>query len=167
MKIALKQWQPEYEPYLVKYGNNAAIASNLTNTFPHPYTPEKAAEFVKMVTAQKPTQVFAICLEEEPIGAIGIFPQSDIMCKNAELGYWIGEPFWGRGIAQTAIGLMIDYAFQTWDITRIYARPFGTNTQSQRVLEKCGFKLEGRFDKTIFKNGVFLDELVYAVRRQP
>jgi RimJ/RimL family protein N-acetyltransferase len=81
-----------------------------------------------------------------------------------ELGYWVAEPFWGKGIMTKAVLQMVDYGFKTFDITRIFARPFGTNIASQTVLEKAGFILEARLDKTLYKNGEFLDELIYAVR---
>ncbi|HRD40466.1 MAG TPA: GNAT family protein, partial [Bacteroidia bacterium] len=91
--------------------------------------------------------------------------QQDIMCKNAELGYWLSEEYWGNGIVPKVVSQLVDYGFRNFDITRIYARPFGNNPSSQRVLEKCGFKLEARIEKSIFKNGEFLDELIYAVRK--
>ena len=84
---------------------------------------------------------------------------------NAELGYWLAEPFWGQGIMSDAVKQIVDYAFNTLEIDRIFARPFGTNLASQKVLEKNNFKLEARFEKTLFKNGEYLDELVYAIRR--
>ena len=92
-------------------------------------------------------------------------PQADVHRKNAELGYWLAEPYWGQGIITRAITRMVSYGFEHWDIHRIFARPFGTNIASQRALEKAGFVLEARFEKTIFKNGEYLDELVYAIRR--
>ena len=100
----------------------------------------------------------------EAVGSIGLHPQSDIMEKNLELGYFLGEPFWGQGISTQAVLQMIPYGFQHFDVVRIFARPFGNNPASQRVLEKAGFQLEARIDKNIYKNGVFLDELIYAVR---
>ena len=89
------------------------------------------------------------------------------MCKNAELGYWLAEPFWGKGIITYAIQEMVEYGFKTFDITRIFAIPFGTNIASQKALEKAGFILEARLNKTIFKNGEYQDELIYAIRKQP
>jgi RimJ/RimL family protein N-acetyltransferase len=79
------------------------------------------------------------------------------------MGYWLAEEYWGRGIMTGAVKQVIEYGFQTFDITRIFARPFSTNLASQRVLEKAGMKLEARFEKTLFKNGRFMDELVYSV----
>jgi len=149
---------------LVQYANNPKIADNLTNVFPHPYTKENGEFFINMATSHDPLRIHAIDVNGEMIGAIGIHPQADIMVKNAELGYWLAEPFWGKGIMTEAIRQSIKYGFETFDINRIYARPFGSNIGSQKALEKAGFQLEGRFKKTIFKNGRYEDELVYAVR---
>jgi RimJ/RimL family protein N-acetyltransferase len=84
---------------------------------------------------------------------------------NAELGYWIGQPFWGKGIMTTVIQKMVKYSFENFDITRIFARPYGSNIGSQKALEKAGFKLEAKFEKILIKNNVFEDELVYAIRK--
>ena len=166
MNFTLRSWTPGDLPSLVKYANNFKIAKNLTNLFPHPYTEESGRGFIRMATEGTPHRIRAIDVNGEAVGAIGLHPQTDIMCKNAELGYWLAEPFWGQGITTRAVRQTVDYGFEHWDITRIYARPFGTNIASQKVLEKAGFVLEGRFEKTIFKNGEYLDELIYAVRRE-
>jgi [ribosomal protein S5]-alanine N-acetyltransferase len=107
----------------------------------------------------------AIDINGEAIGGIGIHPKDDIECKNAEMGYWLGEPFWGNGIITKAVLQMVDYGFVNFEIDRIFARPFGTNIASQKVLEKTGFVLEARFAKTLFKFGEYQDELIYAIRR--
>ncbi|RYD74345.1 MAG: N-acetyltransferase [Sphingobacteriales bacterium] len=165
MEFTLRNWQHNDLENLVKYANNYNIAKNLTNQFPYPYTAENALGFIKMAMADKPTRIFCIAVDNESVGAIGIHPQTDIMCKNAELGYWLGEPFWGNGIISKAIKQMLKYGFETFDINRIFARPFGSNIGSQKALEKAGFALEARFEKTIFKYDKFEDELVYAFRR--
>ncbi|MBI3135146.1 MAG: GNAT family N-acetyltransferase [Bacteroidetes bacterium] len=162
--ILLRPWTKQDLNTLVNYANNPNIAGNMTDGFPHPYTPEKGEAFLRMAM-QEPIHIFAIDLKGEAIGGIGIHPQNDIHKKNAELGYWLAKPFWGKGIIVEAIRQIIPIAFKQYDINRIFARPFGTNLASQRVLEKSGFKLEARFEKTLFKNGVFVDELVYALRR--
>lgn len=137
----------------------------MTDLFPHPYTMEKGREFITYASKGNPPNILAIEVEDQAAGGIGIHPQSDIQRKNAELGYWLAEPYWGKGIVTRAVVQMVAYGFKNWDITRIFARPFGTNYASQKVLEKAGFILEGRFEKTLFKNGEFIDELIYAVRR--
>jgi RimJ/RimL family protein N-acetyltransferase len=151
---------------LVEYANNFKIAKNLTDMFPHPYTDVDGVNFIKNATLQVPPNILAIEIDGRASGGIGIHPQSDIHRINVELGYWLAEPYWGHGIMTRAIVEMVDYAFKNWDIERIFARPFGTNIASQRVLEKAGFQLEARFEKTLIKNGKLLDEIFYAVRRK-
>ena len=151
---------------LVKYANNPNIANNLTDKFPYPYTKENGKMFIEFATKNTPTNIFAIDINGEICGGIGIHPQEDVHRKNAELGYWLAEPFWGNGIITKAIIQIVEYGFINFDITRIFARPYGTNVASQRVLEKAGFTFEGRFEKTLFKNGEFKDELIYAVRKK-
>lgn len=151
---------------LVKYANNPKIANNLTDKFPYPYTKENGKMFIEMATKNDPVNIFAIDINGEACGGIGIHPQDDVHRKNAELGYWLGETFWGNGIITKAIAQIVEYGFKKFDFTRIFARPYGTNAASQKVLEKAGFVLEGRFEKTLFKNGEFKDELIYAIRKK-
>ena len=148
---------------LVKYANNYNIAKFLTNQFPHPYTDDDGRKFISSVANNNPTNVFAIEVNGEAVGSIGIFPQSDIHKKNAEMGYWLAEPFWGNGIITRAIGEIVEYGFKTFDITRIFARPFSTNLASHRVLEKAGFVCEARLKNALYKNGEYMDELIYAM----
>ncbi len=162
----LRPWTPGDLSSLIKYGDNPNIAKNMSDQFPHPYTEEKGKAFIEHATQNDPPNILAIEVNGQAAGGIGIHPQPDIYRKNAELGYWLAEPFWGQGIITRAIPQMVSYAFEHWDTTRISARPFGTNLASQRVLEKAGFVLEARLENTIFKNGEYLDELIYAARRR-
>lgn len=165
MQFQLRPWRPSDIDSLVRYANNPKIAANLTNQFPHPYTREAGEGFIEMTLKSTPTRIFAIEIEGEAGGGIGLHTQTDIHLKNLELGYWLAEPFWGKGIMSAAIQQMVVYGFEHFDVNRIFARPFGTNIGSQKALEKAGFILEGKFEKTLFKNGEYLDELIYAVRR--
>lgn len=165
-KFKLRPWSMTDLDSLVKYANNQNIAKNLTDKFPFPYTESDGKAFIEFATKADPVQIFAIDIDGQAIGAIGIYPQDDIFRKNAELGYWLAEPFWGQGIISSAIRYAVNYAFETYDIDRVFARPFGTNIASQRVLEKNNFVLEGRFEAVLIKNGVLLDEFVYAIRRK-
>jgi RimJ/RimL family protein N-acetyltransferase len=165
MEFKLRPWNKEDLPSLVHHANNWNVAKNLMDRFPHPYTEADGIVFLSTITNDDPVQHFAIDINEQAVGGIGIHPQPDIYRKNAELGYWLAEPFWGKGIVTKAIQQMVAYGFSHFEINRIFARPFGTNLASQRVLEKAGFRLEGRFQKTIFKNGEYIDELVYAIRK--
>lgn len=164
--FTLRSWRLTDLETLVKYANNPHITNNLSNSFPYPYTHESGEKFINMVLSiGEPQRIFAIALNDEIIGSIGLHPQSDIMIRNMELGYWVAEPFWGRGIATAAIPQMVDYCFRTFEVTRIFARVFGSNIGSQRVLEKADFLLEAKFTGTIYKNGRTEDELIYAVRK--
>jgi len=165
MSFSLRPWAITDLDNLIKHGNNINVAMFMMNKFPHPYTRERGEQFIQYANSHQPIHLFAIDIAGEACGGIGIHPQEDIHCRNAELGYWLGEAHWGKGIVSKAIVQMVDHGFKNFDIDRIFARPFGTNIRSQKVLEKAGFKLEGRFEKTLFKNGEQLDELIYAVRK--
>ncbi len=165
MKFKLRPWKLTDIDDLVCFANNPKIASKLTNQFPHPYYRKDAVDFIKKVLLHDPNQVFAIEVDGKAAGAIGVFPQSDIHIKNMELGYWLAEIHWGKGIMTEAVKQMVEYGFKTFTIDRIFARPFGTNISSQKVLEKAGFRLEAKFEKTVYKNGKYLDELIYAIRK--
>jgi len=165
MEFKLRPWESGDLGNLVRYANNFNIAKNLTDKFPHPYTLDDGKAFLAMASEFDPPRILAIVMEEGAIGSIGVFPQTDVHRYNAEMGYWLAEPYWGRGIITRAIARMVDYGFKTWEINRIFARPYGTNLASQRVLEKNGFKREALFEKALVKNGILLDELIYAIRR--
>lgn len=165
MPFVLRPWVLSDLPCLVHAANNFEIARYLTDLFPHPYTAENGQSFLEFASNQ-PHHIFAIEVDGQAVGSIALHPQADVHRKNAELGYWLAQPYWGQGIITQAVRQMVAYGFQTFDITRIFARPFGTNRASQRVLEKASFTVEAQLSQTIFKNGEFLDEWVYAVRRQ-
>ena len=166
MNITLREWAEADLDSLVKYADNINIAKWLTNAFPHPYTEADGRKYLSMVANNSPVKVFAIDIDGEAVGSIGFVLQLDIHEKNAELGYWLAEPFWRKGIMPCAIQKMIEYGFNTFDITRIFARPFSTNKASRRVLEKAGFTLEATLPKALFKYGEYIDELIYTIRRQ-
>lgn len=165
MQFSLRPFRESDLDSLVSYANNWNIAKFMTNRFPHPYTEKDGKEFITFANQNDPVTIFTIDIAGHASGAIGVHPQSDVMRKNAELGYWVAEPFWGKGIVSAAILQMVDYGFKNFDIHRIFARPFGNNKASQRVLEKTGFVLEAHIKGNIYKNGEYLDEMIYAVRR--
>lgn len=165
MEFLLRPWKESDLGNLIKFANNKKISDNLTDKFPYPYTSDYGKRFIEFAQSMKPPVVFAIDVDGTAIGGIGVHPQTDISRKNAELGYWLAEPYWGKGITTEAVKQIIDYGFKEFDITRIYARPFDNNIASKRVLEKVGFIFEARFEKTLIKNGVLLDELFFAIRK--
>jgi RimJ/RimL family protein N-acetyltransferase len=161
----LSSWSPSKTEDLLHFANNSEIAKMLTNQFPHPYTKEAAKRFIEMAASHDPIRIFCIEVEGRAAGGIGIHPQSDVWAKNAELGYWLAQPYWGRGICTEAVKRVTCYAFEHLDIQRLFARPFGSNKASQRVLEKAGYQLECILKNTIFKDNGFQDEYIYAFRR--
>lgn len=166
MNFKLRPWKTSDLNNLVNFANNPKIANNLTDEFPHPYLKEHGKKFIKMATNDNPTLIFAIEVDGIASGGIGLHQQTDLHKKNMELGYWLADIHWGKGIMSGAVKEIVAYGFKTFPINRIYARPFGTNKGSQRVLEKAGFIQEGKFINAIYKNGHYLDELIYAVRKE-
>jgi [ribosomal protein S5]-alanine N-acetyltransferase len=164
MQSILRPWQSSDLESLLKHANNADVSRFLTDKFPHPYTKDDGLQFLE-IAMNTANHIFAIDVNGEAVGGMGLHIQSDIMRKNAEVGFWLGKELWGKGIASKHLPTLITYAFSNTDITRLYARAFGNNKGSQRVLEKSGFILEAHLKDTIFKHDEFLDELIYAVRR--
>ena len=165
MIIKIRKWQLSDVDNLVRFANNKEISDNLADAFPFPYTKEFGLKFITRVSNEVPTKIFAITIGNSAIGSIGIFPDQDIYRKNGAIAYWIAEPYWGKGIATSAIEQIVAYGFDHLELTRIYAKPFGTNMGSQRVLEKVGFQLEATIPEAVFKNGKYLDEKIYGIRK--
>jgi RimJ/RimL family protein N-acetyltransferase len=107
----------------------------------------------------------AIDMDGACIGGIGLILNSDVYVYSAEIGYWLGEPFWNQGIATEAVRQMIEYCFYYFDIIRIYAEVFEINKASMRVLEKNGFYLEGVRRKAVYKNAVLMDDYIWVKLR--
>ena len=148
---------------LMKYANNAAIARQLLDHFPHPYNEEAAHEWLQAAQDQEPEVSFAIATPDELIGGIGLLLRYDVFRRTAEVGYWLGEPFWGRGIASLALNVFTRWAFEKLDFARIQAHVYESNPASRRVLEKAGFTLEGRLRNGATKNGQLMDLYLYAL----
>jgi len=159
----LRPWHPRDADALVKYANNANIARNLRDRFPHPYTLRDAKAFIHSCAAVRPHVSFAIVVDGEAAGGIGISRGSDIERFSAEIGYWLGEPFWGRGIAVEAVQLMSEYAFGSCRLLRLFALPFAENRRSTRVLEKAGYSREAILRASSVKDGVVRDQALYAL----
>ena len=166
MNFILRPWQLSDIESLAKYANNKDLTTYFTNRFPIPYTENDAKNFIEMAINDSPMLKYAIEIGGEAIGGIDFHPQADVLCKNIEIGYWIGEPFWGKGIMTEVVKQIIPIGFERFDVTRIYAKVFEGNIGSQKVLENAGFTLEARFENIIYKYDTFQDELIYGVRRQ-
>jgi [ribosomal protein S5]-alanine N-acetyltransferase len=162
MDITLRKWGQSDLEKLVEYANNKNISDTLSDGFPSPFSLDDGVKFIERANSSEPTCMFAILWKGELAGSVGIFPESDYHRKNAAVAYWVAEPFWGNGIATEAIKQIVKYGFQTFDITRVWANPFGNNIASHRALEKAGFTLEAVLSKSVFKNGEYLDEYIYS-----
>ncbi|WP_394993822.1 GNAT family N-acetyltransferase [Emticicia sp.] len=156
----LRQWQSGDEDSLSENANNHKIWRNLKDVFPHPYTPNDAYEWVK-IASNTPTN-FAIEVKGKAVGGIGVLLKGDIYKRNAEIGYWLGEKYWGQGIISAAINEIVDYAFRNFDIFRIYTGVFEYNLASMRVLEKAGFHQEAILKKSLVKENELFDEHIFV-----
>ncbi len=158
----LRDWVENDAPPLVKYANNIKIWRNLRDLFPHPYTLKDAHEFLSNVTQADPKTVFAIATEQEAIGSIGLSIGSDVHRYTAELGYFLAEPYWGKGIMTGAVRAVVDYAMTELKLHRVYAEPFQANRASEKVLEKAGFTKEGVLRANVVKDEKILDQALYS-----
>jgi len=158
----VRSWRLADAEPLARHADNRKIWLNLRDAFPHPYTGHDAREFIRSVRNRVPETTFAIAVNEEPVGSVGFVLRPDVERVSAEIGYWLAEPFWGRGIATDALIALTAYAIETHALTRVYALPFAWNAASCRVLEKAGYTLEARLRRSAIKNGVITDQLQYA-----
>jgi ribosomal-protein-alanine N-acetyltransferase len=164
MEFVLRKFNRDDSESLCKYANNKKVANNLRNAFPHPYSIEDAKMFINKVN-EKDNLIFAIDIGGEVVGTIGVFFKEDVYCKNAEVGYWLGEPFWGKGIMAEALKQLCSIVFEKYNIIRIYAKPYETNLASQKVLSKAGFIKEAVIKRNVYKNGVLLNSCIYSLAR--
>lgn len=163
--VSLIPWQVEHAEQLAIIANNYNIAKFMRNRFPHPYSYNDALIFIDWIQNNYANLVFAIEADGVIVGSIGIFPGEDIYCASAELGYWVGEEYWGRGIATAALTQMIEYTFENFLFNKIKAHVFHPNLASMRVLEKCGFHKEAVLKQSVYKFEEYLDEHLFAIFR--
>ncbi|RLT27855.1 MAG: N-acetyltransferase [Chloroflexi bacterium] len=162
----LRPIRPGDEDSIARYADNVQVWRNVLDRFPHPYTLEAARSWVAHCQTHEPqTHNFGIEVDGAIVGMIGLESGADVHRRSMEIGYWLGEPFWGRGIATEAARAVTEYAFATFDINRVQAWVFGWNPASARVLEKAGYVLEGRHVGAVTKAGETTDELAYAIVR--
>jgi RimJ/RimL family protein N-acetyltransferase len=162
----LRSWEWRDREPLVRHANNRNVSINLRDRFPHPYTDRDARNWLDAVVGLEPETNFAIDVAGEAVGGIGYTMQYDVDRRSAEIGYWIGEEFWGRGIATEALIAVTDHAFANHDLCRVFAHVFDWNPASARVLEKAGYAFEGRMRKSVTKEGQTIDQLMYAKIRE-
>ena len=162
VRCIVRSWQKSDADSLVMHADNIKVAKHLRDRFPHPYTRKDARAFLKhAISADDPTNL-AIEVEGAAVGAIGYVPGRDVERFSAEIGYWLGESMWGRGIVTEAVVLLTEHAFTRMNVLRMFALPFADNPGSIRVLEKAGYTAEGVLRSSSVKFGVIKDQLLYA-----
>jgi RimJ/RimL family protein N-acetyltransferase len=164
-KSIIRPWRTGDEESLTHHANNYNVWRNLRDLFPHPYTHAHAEDWIRVASSSDPVTNFAIEVDRQAVGGIGLVLKDDVNRISAEIGYWLGEEYWGRGIVSEAVKALTDYAFGTFDIHRIYAGVFEWNRGSMNVLEKAGYQLEARMRKAVIKEGKIIDEFLYAIVR--
>ena len=147
---------------LASHANDRDVWLNLRDRFPHPYSLRDAEEYITAVGARPLQTSFGIIVDGEAAGSVSLMPGKDIERTTAEIGYWLGRPFWGRGIATEAVRAATLYAFDQLGMHRVFAVPFGRNPASTRVLEKAGYVREGILRRSVVKDGKLIDQILYA-----
>lgn len=167
MICKIREWRVSDAADLAAALSNRKVQDNLRDGLPFPYTEKDGLDFINTMLAadRNNTFAFAITVEDKAIGSIGVFRQNNIHRLTGELGYYIGEKFWGNGIMTEAVKQICAYVFSNSDIVRIFAEPFACNTASCRVLEKAGFQFEGLLKQNAIKNHQVLDMKMYALVR--
>ena len=167
MQITIRKWKQTDAADLAAALSNQNILNNLRDGLPYPYTEKDAEKYISFTLNSDPndTFAFAIDVDGKAVGSIGAFRQGNIHCRTAELGYYLAEEYWGKGIMTSAVKQLCEKLFAETDLIRIFAEPFSYNAGSRRVLEKAGFQLEGIMKNNAFKNGKVLDMALYAYTR--
>lgn len=165
MMCAIRKWQLSDAGDLAAALSNKNIQDNLRDGLPYPYTVQDGVDFITAMISVDETETFAFAVtaDDKVIGSIGVFRQGNIHRQTAEMGYYIAEAYWGRGIMTEAVRQTCEYVFAQSDIIRIYAEPFADNAASCRVLEKAGFQYEGTLRSNAVKNGKVTDMKMYAL----
>lgn len=163
--VALRELRLADAPALVTEANSRAVWRNLTHLFPHPYTNTDALQWIERCLEQDPPASLAITVDNRLAGVCGITIGSGVGEFAGNVGYWLGEQFWGQGVASTVLAAFLDYVWDTFAVERLQAEVFAWNPASARVLERNGFQLEGTRRKAIHKDGELIDEWVYSLLR--
>ncbi|MDR2546183.1 MAG: GNAT family N-acetyltransferase [Lachnospiraceae bacterium] len=168
MQISIRTWEIEDVPDFITAINNEKVLDNLRDGIPYPCTEKEATAFIEatMNLDDDTRYLFAITCDNKAIGSMGVFRKDNVHRLTAEMGYYLAESYWGKGITTTAIKLTCTYIFENTDIIRIFAQPYTNNKASCRVLEKAGFKNEGTMRQNAIKNGQLMDMEMYALIKE-
>lgn len=162
----VRMWRQGDQESLTVNADSYKIWRNVRDRFPHPYTIEDADYWIEIASQESPPTNFAIVVAGKAVGGIGLIFRDDINRCRAEIGYWLGEAYWGRGIVTEGVRAITEWAFDNFDLASIYAGVLEWNPASMRVLEKAGYKFEARLRKAMVKEGAVMDEFIYSVTRE-
>lgn len=160
--VLLRPFTYDDAPQLASMANNKNVWDNLRDYIPHPYSESDAIEFIMFCETNNPQSHFAIEYKGVVVGTASLIQQKDVYSKSAEIGYWIGESYWKKGIGTIAVDLLCAYGFETFNVNRMYASVFSYNSASMKVLERNGFEKEGVFKQAVYKNESLHDEVRYG-----
>lgn len=161
-----REFQTNDVEAIVKNANNFQVSKYMRDSFPYPYTKDNAVQWIDFVKKNYSSLFFAIADENELIGGIGAVPQTDVHRFSAEVGFWLGQSHWNKGIITKALPVFCNYLFSKFDFNRLTANVFEGNDASQKVLEKTGFILEGKLRKSVFKENKFVDHYIYGLLKK-
>jgi RimJ/RimL family protein N-acetyltransferase len=158
----VRDWREGDRDALARFANNRKVWRNLKDRFPHPYTERDAEAWLALARTDPGRTGWAIEIDGQSAGGIGLVPLCDVYARTAHIGYWLGEPYWGRGIMTDAVRAVSAYALEERGFLRLEAPVFAWNPASMRVLEKCGYQREGVMRRSVFKDGEITDCVLYA-----
>ena len=161
-RCVVRDWARTDKDALLRFANNRNVWRNLTHRFPHPYTEADAERWFCFLESMAEPTAWAIEVDGHAAGGIGVRLREGTFIKSAEFGYWLGEPYWGRGIMTEAVKRVVPYAMSRFGLIRLESPVFEWNPASMRVLERCGFVREGVARASGFKDGQVIDQVIYA-----
>ena len=165
--VIIRPWSIQDAARLALIADNKNIADNLRDGFPNPYSLWNAREWLNIILPENfPPKYFALIVDNQLVGSVGLVSKSDIYRKNFEIGYFLSEEYWGRGIMTKTIKIATSYAFKEFDIVRVYAEPFSDNTGSRKALERAGYICEATLRRNVIKNGIIKDSCIYSVLKE-
>jgi [ribosomal protein S5]-alanine N-acetyltransferase len=158
----IREWRAEDRSALLRLADDRRVWRNLTHRFPHPYTGADADFWLDLQQRSTPATNWAIDLDGAAVGGVGVKPGEGVFAKNGEFGYWLGQPYWGRGLMTAVVRVVVEHIFATTELQRLESPVFEWNPASMRVLEKCGFEREAVLRRSVFKDGQLIDAVLYA-----
>lgn len=159
----LRPWVKSDVQDIVRHADNINIWNNMRDGFPHPYTSAEAEKWIDMCLSNITDVLLAIEVGSVAVGGAGLIRKSDVYSKNMEIGYWLSEDYWNKGIVSEVVAALTEHAFVKLGMKRVYAAVFEYNSASMRILEKSGYKSEAVLKSSVYKNSRFYDEHIYSV----